>query len=138
MTVIGGTVAVKRGTGKQHERNRRRHGDEYGNQDLVQNGTRLQHRETDHGGDKYTAGPPARAEGRRVHALVEGTEAHQTDGAEQGQAGTNEKEERREQCRPQGQIGKTGHSITSPRMRNFANATVETKPRSEITSAASK
>ena len=73
-----------------------------------------------------------------MHPFVEASEPQEPDRPEQGQRRSQDQEEPREQSRPDRQVGERGHSITSPRMRNFASATVETKPSSAITRAASK
>jgi len=71
--------------------------------------------------------------------LVEGRQPQEADGADQGKRRTDQQKE----CHRKGNgkrkvCCRIDHSITSPRIRNFASATVETKPSSPITSAASK
>src|SRR5687768_9019357 len=104
----------------------------------MQNGPGLQHREADHRSDQDGAGAERRAQGWSMHTLVEASKPQQTERPGQGQAGSQQHEGGGEQRSPVRQSRGLHHSITSPRIRNFANATVPTKPSSAMTSAASK
>src|SRR5688500_5686102 len=63
-----------------------------------------------------------------MHALEESAHAHQAERSDEGEQRAGEHQ----------QGGDGGHSITSPRSRNFAAAAVDTKPSMPITSAVSK
>ena len=56
----------------------------------------------------------------------------------ESQPSANQQQECCQQSRPARQVHGIGHSITSPRMRNFASATLETKPTTARIRAASK
>src|SRR5690606_41121439 len=99
---------------------------------------RLQHGEADHRRHHDRARAPARAERRRVDAVVEGFQPEEAPGADQRQPRADEQEGRDEDRRPERKIGGVAHSITSPRIRNLASAAVATKPRTAMMSAASK
>ena len=77
-----------------------------------------------------------------MDALVEGAQPQQADRADEREPGAQHQQRRDGHRRPKGEIerevGGVCHSITSPRMRNFENAAVETKPSSEMSNAASK
>ena len=73
-----------------------------------------------------------------MNPLVEGAQPKQTERADQGDGGASQHEQGDKQGGPAGKIGRLDHSITSPRIRNLASATVPTNPRSAMTSAASK
>src|SRR5690606_12827414 len=131
-------VAVECRARKQHQGHRRRHRHEYRDQQLVQDKTRAKGREEYDGGERHRAGSPARSQSWCVHPLVEAAEAERADGAGKRQRGACKQQCGGEKGRPDGQVGGVAHSITSPRMRNFASATLETKPNTPMISAASK
>src|SRR5690606_3569779 len=89
-------------------------------------------------GDDDAAGPPACAQRGRVQAVVEFFQPGKAKRADHGQRGAKHDESRYEDRDPQRNICQRVHSITSPRNRNFASATVATKPMTAITIAASK
>ena len=70
--------------------------------------------------------------------LEEGAEPDEPDRADQSQSRAEHDEKGDQDRRPERQVGDRVHSITSPRIRNLARATVDTKPSSAISSAASK
>src|SRR6185437_348072 len=131
-------VAIEGGAGQQHQRHRRRHGDEDEDQNLVQHRARLQDAEIDGRGQQHEGGPEAGAEGGGVHAFEEAAEPHQADGADQGDRRAGNDQQGDQYRRPFGECREPAHSITSPRIRNLARARVPTKLTTPITSAASK
>ncbi len=75
-----------------------------------------------------------------MDAFVERWQAQKADRAEQRESRADHHQARDEDYNPDGKVGDRSyrHSMTSPRIRNFASATVETKPRRPMTRAASK
>ena len=73
-----------------------------------------------------------------MHPFIKRPEPQQAGGTRQRQRGARENEKCHKKRGPARQFGDGDHSITSPRMRNFASATVPAKPSNAITSAASK
>ena len=73
-----------------------------------------------------------------MDAFVESLEPQQASGADERDAGAEYDEKGRHERNERRELRGMAHSITSPRIRNFASATVATKPSMPITSAASK
>ncbi|MNY81286.1 hypothetical protein D3C86_2227730 [compost metagenome] len=73
-----------------------------------------------------------------MQPLIKAVELGKADGANQRQTRTEKNEKGNGNGGPYREFTVFAHSITSPRIRNLERATVETKPRIAITSAASK
>src|SRR5690606_34572853 len=89
-------------------------------------------------GDQHAAAAEGHAHRRRVHARVEILQAQQADRADQRQQASGNQQHGRRNRGPQRQFRFRHGSITSPRNRNLASATLLTKPNSAISSAISK
>src|SRR6185503_16051548 len=121
---------------EQHRRNRRRHHEEKRDQQRVHDGPAFYGRRHENRREQHAAGAERRAHRRRVHAREEVGQPHEAecpDGREE--AGCDQ-----QKCGGhRGPSRKLAHgSMTSPRSRNFAEATVPTKPNSAISKAMSK
>ncbi len=73
-----------------------------------------------------------------MEPLIEVPQAEQAQGPDQRKAGAGKHEHCRQQRRPVREVDALRHSITSPRNKNFASATVAVKPSKAMTSAISK
>src|SRR5690606_4963189 len=97
-----------------------------------------EHGEEDHRADQDAAGTESRAERRCMNALIEAFQAEKPEAADQGKRGAGDHEEGGQHRGPHGNVAAFHHSITSPRIRNLARATVATKPSKAMTRAISK
>src|SRR5690554_3812885 len=91
--------------------------------------------EIERGGQRHADQPIAGAQGGSVNAGVKRVEPGQPDAAHQREASAADDQKGKDDGGPKGNIG---HSITSPRMRNFPRAAVLTKPRTPMISETSK
>src|SRR3546814_16898205 len=78
-----------------------------------------------------------RAQGGRVHALVEVLQSQQAERPDEGEQRARQDHYRDQDRRPRRQGVEVAHSITSPRIRNFDRATVLAKPSSPMIRPAS-
>ncbi len=104
----------------------------------MQNETRFGDREVKHRGSQDCERPKRRAERGCVNSLVERLETHQSCASDQCDARPQKQEQRHQDFGPKRQFLDWGHSITSPRMRNFAIATVAMNPSRAMISDNSK
>src|SRR5690606_31141404 len=105
----------------------------------MKNRAAFQPGEQDHRGHHNRAGAPTGAECRRVDAIIKTAQPDKADHSRQRQKAAKQYKGRDDNCQPKRHVLYSfAHSITSPRMRNLASATVDTKPRMPMTSAASK
>src|SRR5690554_5886985 len=133
-----GAIAVQCRSREHHQGDRRGDREEDADKYLGEYRTPFEHREGDHRCYDDARRAPARAKRRRMDAVIKGPKPDEPDAACQREAGAQQQEGCYRDCRPEGEICGRGHSMTSPRMRNFASATVATKPRTPIISDASK
>ena len=104
----------------------------------MQDGARSQHRKINDGAERDGGRSPAGAKGWCMNPLVETFEPQGADSPGKRKSRPEEDEKGCQQGSPRGQVSCVRHSMTSPRMRNLASATLETKPSTAMISAASK
>src|SRR5690606_6510187 len=116
----------------------RRDDNEEHDQQLMDDRPAERHRGMERRADEDERRAHARSQRGRMDALVEGREPHQPDGPDQRDESAAQDQQRDAELHPFGRVAGIAHSITSPRIRNFASAAVATKLSAPMTSAASK
>src|SRR3954447_8159003 len=131
-------IAKSRCAHQYGQGNRRGYQAKPDDQDFVQHGPALKYRKANDRSSCNEYGAQRRPERRRVDPLVECAEPQEAQRTDQCDDGASKNEKCRESSSPGRQVFDAVHSITSPRSRNFASATVPTKPKRAMARAASK
>src|SRR5690606_5523773 len=133
-----GPVTIQSRAGEQNERYGRGQGHEDQDQDFMDGRARTHNREVEYRGKDDEHRARTRAERGRMKSLVESPQAQQAYRAEHSRRRAGHHQDRNPEGRPRREFGSCRHSMTSPRIRNLASASVLVNPSSAMTSADSK